>query len=48
MDGFYRVQHDPKNQQNNQVKKQRGKSEKTSPKGANFHKNTSNMTLAVN
>ena len=37
-----------KNQQDNQVKKQRGKSEKTSPKGANFHKNTPNMTLAVN
>ena len=37
-----------KNQQENWIKKQWGKSEKTSPKWANFRKNTPNMRLAVN
>ena len=37
-----------KNQQENYIKKQGGKSEKTNPKWANFHKNTPNVPLAVN
>jgi len=37
-----------KNQEENQIKNHGGKSEKTSPKWANFHKSTSNMPLAVN
>jgi len=37
-----------KNQQENWIKKQWNKSEKTSTKSVNFHKNTPNMPLAVN
>jgi len=42
-----KIQQNEKSTREDYIKKQEGKSEKASPKWANFHKNMPNMPLAV-